>query len=463
MNINDILRAYRGIPSDIHVMNLDTDKKQYESKENYETCMKIIEEAGGKRENVYVTDAVMENVFYCEIESGTYISVSPFVPDMFQIVDFEKRLPVVRQSQENYLKTGNYTMFYFYIPDAMRVFDFEHRYKNLPQDRVSDIWSDVYTSIDYGFSQWKPEVIDYVLQHTPARNDEKRYTIYRGAGTKSTPIDKCYSWTTDINMALWFATKGVGKDVWKAEVSGENVAMFIDDRNEKEVIVAPEHIEKLERIDMYPADVDTLLGMIDSVKYRFYEFGELIPQIYDGTDGYHGAEHVVRVLLLALIIADKMEESELLDDTALDILATAAVFHDCGRENDCEDKNHGKASADRMKELFDSDIYYMNDKDIAVAYELVRCHSIPDEEGIQYIMENDPYDDKSLSILLYQILKDADALDRYRLGYYKTEFDMAFLRTGAARKLPLVSAGLYNGQAHKLILEERSDDNDSDE
>lgn len=136
----------------------------------------------------------------------------------------------------------------------------------------------------------------------------------------------------------------------------------------------------------------------------------------------HTKEHCARVLLLALVISHKIG----LSDEEMDALSMAAIFHDSRRLDDWLDKGHGKRAAE-----------YYND--------YCSEHDMPFDEQTYYIMYYHDQDDKiGLSeiakvptvsercILLYQIFKDADGLDRFRLG--PDGLDVNMLRTEEAHK-----------------------------
>lgn len=133
----------------------------------------------------------------------------------------------------------------------------------------------------------------------------------------------------------------------------------------------------------------------------------------------HTKEHCTRVLLYALLIADKLE----LPQAEREALCAAAVFHDSRRQDDWLDVGHGRRAAD----------YYR---------EYCLTHSLPYDERVYRIMafhdRDDDLGEAALTeweegSLLYHIFKDADALDRFRLG--PKSLDVRYLRTGAARSL----------------------------
>ena len=92
------------------------------------------------------------------------------------------------------------------------------------------------------------------------------------------------------------------------------------------------------------------------------------------------------------------------------MILDACAYHDTGRENDLVDPLHGKRSAEKLSGLVD-----WTGDELAILEAIVEGHSRHDEEIVQ-IMEERKVVDKELCKKLFEILKDADALDRFRLG-----------------------------------------------
>ena len=146
----------------------------------------------------------------------------------------------------------------------------------------------------------------------------------------------------------------------------------------------------------------------------------------------HGYGHEARVLLLCLTIAHLMN----LPPRDRRVLATAAIYHDTQRTNDSVDEIHGCASKE----------YYMKNElspDPLVSF-LCEYHCLPDEAGYKEIRDNRSLSkNRSRSKLLYEIFKDADALDRVRFGI--RALDLNQLRLPISKELVLI-AKIYKDQ-----------------
>lgn len=140
----------------------------------------------------------------------------------------------------------------------------------------------------------------------------------------------------------------------------------------------------------------------------------------------HAMPHCERVLLYALLIGESLFGD---DEDALTILAHASIFHDTRREDDYLDTGHGARAA----------VYYedfcRHHQDISFhpeAVYLMRYHDLDDKVGREAIMRDFP--EKAERVLkLYAIFKDADALDRWRLG--NRGLDARYLRTDKAKSM----------------------------
>lgn len=131
--------------------------------------------------------------------------------------------------------------------------------------------------------------------------------------------------------------------------------------------------------------------------------------------GIHGAPHTARVLVWADSLARKLGKPNAL---RLEELRWAAAVHDIGRVDDGIDRGHGERSAAWVLARLAIERPATAPLDLGFVAHLCRWHEIPDHD----------IDRLDLELL---ILKDADALDRARLG----DLDPERLRLAQARRL----------------------------
>lgn len=135
----------------------------------------------------------------------------------------------------------------------------------------------------------------------------------------------------------------------------------------------------------------------------------------------HGIDHMARVFILQELICDKLESQ----GTAVNREAVrwASMAHDVGRINDGIDGEHGQRSAKWIKENLSSQ---MSPEMLDTVAYIVHWHVPSDNEAPAMTTE-------------LQALKDADGLDRVRIG----DLNPRYLRTNAAKSLIGVAEDLY--------------------
>lgn len=172
----------------------------------------------------------------------------------------------------------------------------------------------------------------------------------------------------------------------------------------------------------------TILDLPENIsiaeKYRYwYDFMENEVSFNREDSLLHARPHCRRVLFLALKLSEKMG----LTEREKDILCLAAVFHDSRREDEGLDKGHGLRAAEYYGHYCTvNNLPFVPEVHLICAY-----HDQDDSEGIAditHLMEN-----AEGCIRLYRVFKDADALDRFRLG--PNGLDVRFLRNAQALEL----------------------------
>lgn len=139
------------------------------------------------------------------------------------------------------------------------------------------------------------------------------------------------------------------------------------------------------------------------------------------TSAVHGSGHIERVMLLGALLC--MLEVEKPEDTAL--VMDMCAYHDVGRVSDWLDEFHGARSSYKLEELTGR-----AGEELTILRAGVEAHSRRDADMDQvlakYAPENLPRC-RRLAILL----KDADGLDRVRIG----DLDPDYMRTPSAKRL----------------------------
>lgn len=140
--------------------------------------------------------------------------------------------------------------------------------------------------------------------------------------------------------------------------------------------------------------------------------------------GAHGPAHGARVLVWANAIANSMVRAG--DQVDVGVVRWAAVLHDARRETDGVDDQHGARAASWIRDCANGPLSHLDRREReAVAY-CCEWHVPPDREAPAMTPE-------------LRCLKDADSLDRVRLG----SLDLRYLRTPYALALVRHARALF--------------------
>lgn len=163
---------------------------------------------------------------------------------------------------------------------------------------------------------------------------------------------------------------------------------------------------------------------------------------------FHNKLHTKRVLMLALTLARFSKCSH----TERAILANTAVYHDIGRTHEWEDEFHGLESVKKVKQdnlplmkiqcVRTKEAYKLatfSEEEVAIITFIMHYHCIEDAEAFSALSELDMSEKgKKIARKLYKLFKDADGLDRVRLG----DLDISYLRTPKAKELVVFATDL---------------------
>lgn len=341
---------------------------------------------------------------------------------------------VIKQAKglELEIQHGNYFPILMVLNDKMRM-----QILNLliEQDKLGDpyhLFNSFYPTSDYGCSELSIETMrklkdrktDEQIKETfeHIKDFPDKLIIYRGEGDKSTEWQKSVSWTTDINVANFFASRMESKEarIYIAEADKKDIIEFFD--TESECIILPENIRIKDQIQI--KGTDYLEKKLPEVTAQYHSYRDLITDCVDfNMEGVHGESHSARVLLNCILIANEMNLSE----HEIEILGVAAAFHDSMRDNDGDDTKHGEASAKYYRK-------YAQEHPEQIKYEkvveqIIKYHCLPDEIG--------KYEISKKNWKLFDIFKDADALDRVRFGI--RDLDINQLRTPESKSMTMVA------------------------
>lgn len=133
-------------------------------------------------------------------------------------------------------------------------------------------------------------------------------------------------------------------------------------------------------------------------------------ELYTSTkDFQHNLLHIERVIAYICMIANKLNS----EDIDLELLLTAALYHDIGKTLGASNKMHGFVGA---KQFLDNHVGDLDYKKATIISTLIKQHAL-EEDKIDFFNVKITDMEKIKVQKMSDILKDADALDRNRFNY----------------------------------------------
>ena len=177
------------------------------------------------------------------------------------------------------------------------------------------------------------------------------------------------------------------------------------------------------------------------------EYMRFVREPINGTNYFenkksHSVEHMEKVL----IFANKLAKDENLNEEDRKILLISAILHDIGRKDDKQSKNHAIAGAKIVKNIQKELMlrFDLKEDEIGMIQTIIGFHNTPyleSPEKSKYMIGKLAWDNKFMKsynpdrmLKLCELLKDADALDRYRFAE-SGKLDPIVLKSKSARSL----------------------------
>lgn len=276
-------------------------------------------------DRIYAAHNMLASLYYCELNN-------PIIPIVLSLNIYgDKRLAVNGESDEKFqqrvldraekISSGNASFirsYLFSLEDSLRV-SVLSKYIELssPGENLYALFLDFYRTSDFGFSALKVDNLQKVFSgksQKQKQDTEKKLsslpdivTIYRGEGSKSTPYDKSFSWTTSYKAACFFACRIPSVDnsrIITAHVNKSDIIEYFSRDEEKEVLISPAAINEVKIDTLY--GIDALADKIPAFYSLYQRYRSRISALYDDygriDDEEHNAEHTLRVLFDALLL-----------------------------------------------------------------------------------------------------------------------------------------------------------------
>lgn len=289
------------------------------------------------------------------------------------------------------------------------------------------------------------------------KNYPDEIIVYRGEGSQSTSYEKAFSWTTNKQVAYFFATRHGAEQarLITGKVKKDDILELILDRNENEIIIKSEYVKITDVHNFVTLDnflkclqkeLSNYMTCRDMSLLRINVLIQKVKDLYEyhkkSLNADHTMDHTIRVMIYSNYLFRQIvfpKYKKINKQKKIQIISyfcnlmDAAIYHDIGRTNDFIDKNHGIESYK---------IYKKEKKENKVVKFLIEQHCIDDETSLK-ILKKEFHEEKDIIELLYKILKDADALDRTRFGWCKDGLNIDYLRLDESRDIvPIAHAML---------------------
>lgn len=410
------------------------------------TALKIKEMIKGiNLENVFFQKNLIDPYIYFDKKEYLIVSLNIFNGECFLNEeaknDFEGSLNKTQKRNEGKLSRN-----LMICPEALRLSLLNYILQNKEMSpELYDAFIDCYCDNDFGANNLSQQSIERVTeckseeQKNKTKDKLKKFPnsikVYRGEGNASTPYDKAYSWTIDYNTALLFACrmgdKGqVSGRLIEGRVKKEDVIEYISKRGESEILTLP---QKVTVTNVMELDSAKELEQSEEMEFILDNYGcytrSLRSLEFSHDTEEHGKLHTLRVGFLAMLLGHR----ESINDEEMELLLEACLYHDIERTNDKIDDEHGKKAAEFYREEFGA----WPELEFLLTY-----HCLKDAEA-KKVYDRTDFSEEVDVWKVYQILKDADALDRVRFGI--RGLDTNQLRLKESLKLPLLATQLING------------------
>lgn len=150
----------------------------------------------------------------------------------------------------------------------------------------------------------------------------------------------------------------------------------------------------------------------------------------------HGQSHIERTAVLCAFLALHLDFSE----REFFLCLETAKYHDAGRTREGKEPAHGRYGAQKIEAVYRA----CTQEEQNLLKAVITAHCLPDKEELlifQQYCRNDIISCRTFRRMI-RILKDADALDRFRLSCHGP--DIRYLRLKESQKLLLAACEMVN-------------------
>ena len=224
----------------------------------YQTILEGIKYIDKPIDRFYFNDNFLSPYFYFNGEVAALLEIFAWDIEHLKSFQVKEHIEIMEKRLASLIKAKNYHTLFILI-DKRIAFDFYiQSFDDIPDEQKYKYFEDLYVRSEYGFSDLDKDFLLNIFKYAPKEDLSKKIEIddngliriYRGQNTKSTPYKEAFSWTTNKDTAIFFATrfdKYSGK-LYEAIVKSEDILAYIDRRGESEVIVNPDCLIGVKKI-----------------------------------------------------------------------------------------------------------------------------------------------------------------------------------------------------------------------
>lgn len=147
-----------------------------------------------------------------------------------------------------------------YASDTYKINVLNFFYNFMNKDDRCNVVKEIFKFNDYRASSMPLYMIEEAYADTLEQLPDEYLTLYRGEGSKSISYKEAYSWSLDLDVAKFFATRAINCEndlskvnVYKIKVSKKHLIGFINDE-EQEVLVNPKIFLEDIKVEVIPFD-----------------------------------------------------------------------------------------------------------------------------------------------------------------------------------------------------------------
>ncbi|MFF2532232.1 metal-dependent phosphohydrolase [Brevibacillus sp. NPDC058079] len=178
----------------------------------------------------------------------------------------------LHERMDNWQNEKKYKEIFSFIEKKVSFPLFIQNFSIIPDEQKYDVFRNIYQRSEYNFHHLTPDFLETIFAYSKYSSDWKNerkklnqvldsegyLTIYRGESSKSTRIENAWSWTLSYSIAHFFATRFSDKGIiYQAKVLSKNVADYIPDRKEEEILVHPKQVDIVAKKNVWKYEVDT--------------------------------------------------------------------------------------------------------------------------------------------------------------------------------------------------------------